>query len=366
MKVLLIASTLGERSGWGRLAKQLAEHLRSEGIEVTACVESGEPSSVLRPFHGRSLHTLLINMWSVWRASKNVDIIQTIDGWPYAVYAVPTSIVRRKPLYVCGVGTYSVAPLRSGIKGLLLRRAYMRAREILCISTYTRDRILEHVPGVRASVVHMGTTVFDLRKQEIVDALRKKMRLEEAFPIILTVGRIQDRKDQKSTLRAAALLKKKYPHIGYVMVGSDDDSYAQELKELATDLGMADKIRIVTDVQDNASLAAFYQLCDLTALNSFNDKDHFEGFGLVIVEGYQFGKPAVGSRDCGIEDAIDDGITGYLAKQADPADIAEKMSKAIEGREFLAEGARDFAKTFSWREMARAYHRIYMQDVLRV
>lgn len=359
MKVLFVTATLNERSGWGRLASQLIHHVEAGGVEVVTCCEDEDSPHRLIGLKDGVFRAIIPNIFTVWRASQGVDAIQAIDGWPYAVYAWIPSMLRRKALVVCGVGTYSVAPLKSFFKGALLKRAYIHARALVCISTYTKDKIQELVPQARASVVHMGTTTFVPQSKETIDALRTKLALEGAFPIILTVGRIQDRKDQKSTLRAVSLLKEKYPHIAYIMVGSDDDAYAGEVVALAASLGMSKQIRVVSSARENYSLTALYQLSDITALNSFNDKDHFEGFGLVITEGYQFGKPAVGSRDCGIEDAIEDGVTGYLARQADPADIARAIEATLLRYEELSKNATVKGLEWSWAKMAEAYIDIY-------
>jgi len=356
MKVLIIAATSDERSGWGRLTAQLAHHLQELGATTMLCTEdiNLEPTQLI-PLRSGIVRAGAHNFYTVWKAAASADVIQAIDGWPYAVYGYIAAILRNKPLFVCGVGTYSVAPLRSFVKGLLLRRAYMHARAIFCISTYTKDRILAEVPRARASVVHMGTTTFTPVPEERVIELRAQLKLHDAYPLILTVGRIQDRKDQKSTLRAVALLKDEYPHIAYLMAGSDADAYAHDVRELAVELGIKDHVRIVNSAHDNYSLAALYQLCDLTALNSYNDKDHFEGFGLVIAEGYQFGKPAVGSRDCGIEDAIENGVTGYLTNQADPQDVARGIQRVLTEYEELSKNATVKATHWSWKKMAQAY-----------
>ena len=49
---------------------------------------------------------------------------------------------------------------------------------------------------------------------------------------------------------------------------------------------------------------------DVYVLPAENSGGAFEGFGLTYLEANAYGKPVVGTLDCGAEDAIDDGDNG--------------------------------------------------------
>ena len=127
MKVLIITSTVDERSGWGRLSGQFIAALRGQDVEVKVCSED-HADGVVRIANGTSPLTLARNAWIVMRSARSVDVIQAMDGWPYGIYGWFASIVTHKSLYITGVGTYSVAPLYRRINGWLLHRAYASAR----------------------------------------------------------------------------------------------------------------------------------------------------------------------------------------------------------------------------------------------
>ncbi len=172
----------------------------------------------------------------------------------------------------------------------------------------------------------MGASPIPVLSKDEIETYRKTYDINDVYrPIILTVGEIKDRKGQFETLKAVEILKQKHPHILYIALGSIGEKYVSAMRSYASAHDLVGNMRIVSDADDRA-LSFFYSVCDVFALNSNTDDvhHHFEGFGLVIVEGYQFGKPAVGSSDSGIEDAIQDSVTGFLTKQGDPADIATK------------------------------------------
>jgi glycosyltransferase involved in cell wall biosynthesis len=58
-----------------------------------------------------------------------------------------------------------------------------------------------------------------------------------------------------------------------------------------------------------------------------------EGQPRVLIEAMSCGTPAVGTNVFGIRDTIEDGVTGYLTSD-DPADIAEKISEALQNEHF--------------------------------
>ncbi len=101
------------------------------------------------------------------------------------------------------------------------------------------------------------------------------------------------------------------------------------------------------------------------ALNSRTDPEthHFEGFGAVITEAYQFGKPAVGSSNSGIEDAIQDGKTGYLTKQQNPQDIAEKIEKILQDYDSFSANAKKKYADFDWAKTAATYIDFYKKPL---
>jgi phosphatidylinositol alpha-1,6-mannosyltransferase len=298
--------------------------------------------------------------------ARSVEVVHALDGWPLGVYGWGAVIGSKKRFFINGVGTYSVAPLYAWGKRWLMLRAYRRAQHIFCISTYTMDQMARvGVPATAMLVVHFGTPMLPVPHTEEVQAYREKYGLiPNQYPIILTVGAIKDRKGQFETLRAVALLKKQYPDILYIVAGGiDQPSYLQKMETYTKDHSLAGNVLFITDADDR-SIAFLYSLSSVFALNSNTEMahHHFEGFGAVITEAYQFGVPAVGSSDSGIEDAIQDGKTGYLTRQGDPEDIARKIEEVLQNRPMLSERARHFAAEFTWKRTVEMYIQYYRDN----
>jgi glycosyltransferase involved in cell wall biosynthesis len=350
LKVLVIAPSLSKRAGGGRLAREIVSRLR-DSVELVTLAEKGDGTGdlgekiVLDPRSSAKgfLHNCLIAR----REARTCDIVHAFDAWPYAVYGLFAVFGTRRKLFINGVGTYSVVPLMRRKTRFLVRAAYKRASETLCISAYTKRRIDEQLPGLRTSVMHMGTTLLPLPDADKVKKLKEKLSVPpDAYPIITTVGEIKERKGQLDTLKGLLRCKDLFPQALYIIAGRNDDEYVEEIRTTAKEYGQ--NIRISSDVNTDEDLACLYSIADLFALNSNNHEEHFEGFGLVILEAAQFGVPAIGSRDCGIEDAIDDGVSGVLVGQGDHEGIAKAMRAILGDTEKFKAGALAWYTRFSW------------------
>lgn len=368
MKILLLTKNIDNKGGQGRYSRSVVDEFSGRHLNFTVLTEYGTghlaERAILRPLGNGFFKTAIsfvVNVFRVRQAANDADILHALDGWPYSVYGYFAVFGTKKKLFITGIGTYSVSPLRGGARRFLLSRAYSAAKQILCISDYVRQKILEYLPLNNIKVVFMGTMLLpELRKSEIED-FKVKQGLEKDFPILLTVGDIKKRKGQLDSLRAAWLLRDKYSHWKYIMIGSDDDkNYMEQIRKFVADNQLDEHIKIISNMYDDWKLAAFYQVSDVFLLNSNNDGEHFEGFGLVIIEAAQFGAPTVGSDNCGIESAVWNGHSGYLTRQGDHEDIKDKILLALANRTSLSRGAADFYRNFSWKKTADKYLEFYI------
>jgi glycosyltransferase involved in cell wall biosynthesis len=355
INILLISGSYDPDSGWGRYGFEIKKELERRGVSFVA----------LSRFLKFSPINLLRNILLVRKnISENTTIIHCLDVWPFAVYAYFANMGIGKPLFVSGVGTYSVPP-KHGLKAYLMRKALKKAREVFCISNYTLKKIKDRCEKAHLTFVPLGTSQLPLVSEESEDGFLYRYGISSyKSPLIATVGQIKHRKGQFDTLKALNILKAKYPGITYLVAGSTvDQRYVKALKEYVDTNRMGENLLIMDDLKTDEELAELYSACDVLVLNSNNDRGHFEGFGLVILEAAQFAKPAVGSSGCGIEDAIEDGVTGYLSKQGDEKDIAEKIKLVLENKEKMGFSAQKRATSFTWEATVDRYLSSYKNSI---
>lgn len=353
MKILILTPSVNPDSGWGRYSSEIIDAFEKSNLSLKVLALDGYIK--LKPTRFFLSH--IYNAFLVRKHARDVQVVHSFEGWIYGIYAYFAVLGTNKKLFISGIGTYSVTPLDSKILGAVLKIVYKKAKNIFCISHFTASEISKRVPGAKVSVVHMGTKLISLPTEKDKQIVEK--RIDGRGPVLLTVGALKERKGQLYTTQAVAELKKLFPEILYVIVGDQSDQfYKNQIDIFIKKYNLEENILFAEKVTDE-ELAAWYSATDVFALNSVNHQGHFEGFGLVILEANQFGKPAVGSRNCGIEDAIDNGINGYLANQGDYVNIAEKIKMAMNIKN--SQKIIDFSRKFSWDKTAREYIKEYVR-----
>ena len=89
-------------------------------------------------------------------------------------------------------------------------------------------------------------------------------------------------------------------------------------------------------------LPLYYSLCDVYIMPSreLRDRGDTEGFGITYLEANACEKPVVGGRSGGVEDAIVDGVTGFLVDPLNSEDIADALIRLLGNPELSAKMGR--------------------------
>ena len=137
-------------------------------------------------------------------------------------------------------------------------------------------------------------------------------------PLVGIVGRISRWKGQHIFIRAAERVLRRFPHARFQIVGSamfDQDAYEDEIRRLAADLDVADKIEFTGFRNDVKKVIGNLDVLVHASITG-------EPFGLVVMEGMAQGKPIVCTNGGGMPEVIEDGVTGLLVPMGDDAALA--------------------------------------------
>ena len=175
------------------------------------------------------------------------------------------------------------------------------------------------------------------------------MIIKDKF-VLLTVGRICERKGQETVIKAIEILKSIYSDIVYIMVGYEQNK--EKYSNIISKSNLSDQILVIGQVS-SAELPSYYAIADIYILNSRKAPNgDMEGFGISILEAAMMSKPAIGSKGCGIEDAIVDGETGLLVQPDSPMETARAIKKLFDNTElrlWMGANSRERAiKSFTW------------------
>jgi phosphatidylinositol alpha-1,6-mannosyltransferase len=127
---------------------------------------------------------------------------------------------------------------------------------------------------------------------------------------------------------------------------------------LACKLGIENCITFHGRIPSLHNLAELYQSAHVFIMLSENQPDgEVEGFGIAILEANYFGLPAIGSKGCGISDAIIDGYNGRLVEGNDPGAVRDALKDIMENFEKYSVHAKEWAKRHDWNRLVEYFLR---------
>jgi len=238
----------------------------------------------------------------------------------------------------------------------LAKRILGRSALVIAANSYTAELVKRARPSVSRRVIIVNPGIDNTHPPVIAPDyladLRQRYNLA-GCPILLTVGRVVERKGVDKVLEAMTQLLPYYPKLRYIIVG--DGPYLQTCRELATHLGLSESVVFITKADDEEK-AAWYQLADIFIMVSRVKGSDFEGFGIVYLEANQAGKPVIAGQGGGVRDAVVDGETGLIVDPQSPEAIAQAVRRLLDDKSLrrrLGDAGRARLSQFLWSRQAR-------------
>jgi glycosyltransferase involved in cell wall biosynthesis len=169
---------------------------------------------------------------------------------------------------------------------------------------------------------------------------------------VLCVGAKRPHKNQELLVRAVPSL----PEDAVVALVGHPETYDAELRSLAGELGVTERIRFIDFVPD-AELEALWRLAACVAFPTLG-----EGFGLPVLEAMTRGVP-VACSDIPVLREVGDDVPFYFDPR-DPKSAATAIATAMDGGDRVQAG-RERAAGFSWEKAALGTFDAYERAVAR-
>lgn len=372
MRIALFSSTLDSRNGYGNITFEYCRTLQEKGIDFVLFLPRNEQALVdslhltyevrciLPPyiFECRNPHFL---RYFFAPNLVGFSIVHSLLDFPYCFVAARAAKKYRLPFMMGSQGTYGVVPLLRFPDRMVLEWCYGQAKEIIVPSVFTRDLILKHTrKSYDIRIIHNGVRFERFNRTVPPSPLRVQ---HAGKTILLTVGGLKERKGQDLVLRAIAKLGTRAANILYVLVGTGE--YQSYLQELATELGVADKILFAGSQTGDELVSTFYA-CDLYVHTPKVVHYNFEGFGIVYLEAGACAKPSIATDAGGVRDAVVDGKTGIIVPDGNIDAIADVIDRLVSNPVLarqMGEAGRLYAKEHDWSSIVDAFVSLYTQHV---
>lgn len=167
--------------------------------------------------------------------------------------------------------------------------------------------------------------------------IREELKLSEDDFIVLSVGELNENKNQKVIIQAISLLKDKNIH--YILCGKGDQM--DTLKNLVKEKKLENNVHFLgyrTDVVDICSQADVYVM-----------PSKREGLPVASLEAMYCGLPLVTSNIRGLTDVMENGVSGYMCNPKDTKGFAKGIKKLKENPEMrkkMGEHNREAVKSY--------------------
>ena len=232
-------------------------------------------------------------------------------------------------------------PSKCWLAGLVLRNASL----VVANSASTAKTIKQITPERDAVVITPAVSVSEpITRQEA----RKELGIREDEEIILSVGRLVQRKGFDLLLEATERLKDR-ERVRTVIVG--DGPELPNLKQLAGHL--KHPVQFIPDAADN-DVATWYAAADVFCLPARETSGDVEGFGIVYLEAAAHGLPVIAARSGGAIEAVVDGETGILVPQDDVEALVDALRRLLGDaglRKQMGDAGRERARrNFRWED----------------
>ena len=220
-------------------------------------------------------------------------------------------------------------------------------------SKYTKDLAIGcGVNSNKIKIINPGINPIEEINKKILN--RVESLLKNKSPRLITVSRLDKRKNHEKIIMALRNLKQIYPNIIYTCIGYGEEE--NNIKSLVKELNLEDQFLFLKDISQDAK-NAFISKSNLFVMPSIIYKKSVEGFGIAFIEAAQYGIPSIGGIDGGASDAIEDGKSGKICDGNNLDEIYSNINELLTNNSYLEFGkyAKSYVKKFEWKNIIEQY-----------
>lgn len=288
---------------------------------------------------------------------ERADVIHAHQYSPL-FYAVPAAFLagRRRVVYT-EHGRFH--PERVSWKRSLLNPLLARGVDhLVSISGATAQAMstFDNLPLQRIKVLHNGIDCSGGEHPVDKSAKRRQLGIPDTCRIIGTAARLNGIKNIPMMLRVLKIVLLQVPEAMLVIAGQGGEE--QRLKDMAVELGVADKVRFIGLRFD---LPEIYQLFEVFLLTSFS-----EGISITLLESMAAGVPSVVTDVGGNCEVVVEAETGFLVPIDDDRQMAQRVCTLLlhheESTQMGLLGRERVCRNFNVQVMMEKYTRLYELD----
>lgn len=364
IKIAILTNSLDEKNGWGRYSTNLTRALTKSGIDCTVFTSSNErcPSDL-------SCHAILASRTGGWknffyvlydylRLRRRIHEFDLVHA--FTETHIFLSYLLRKPYVLSTHGTFATKFFKNPILRPTYKKAFLCAGKIIITSNFTHSLIKQYVTLNNWKYFANGVNT---KQFKILPGIKKD---EQTF---ITVGAIKPRKGQDICIEALHLLKKDYPHVKLIIVGTPQNkTFFETIKNNIKKYGLEKNIIFTGKISDEELIKLYNSVSVYVQPSRVDKSGSFEGAPLTLLEASACGLPIIGTKASASADLIKNNYNGMLIDHDDAEALAFAIRKVLENPNIAREmgnNARVLAENLSWEHNAKNVIGIYNEILTR-
>jgi glycosyltransferase involved in cell wall biosynthesis len=187
--------------------------------------------------------------------------------------------------------------------------------------------------------------------------IRAGLGFEEDEFVVGYCGRLSPVKGIDPLLEAMKLLSEYNDKVRLLVIGGGGEGLGGDTYDKKARALLGDRV-VMTGWVKPEQVPFYWQAADVAVQPSFAETS-----GIGAMEAAACGLPLVVSRTGGLQDTVNDGVTGFLVKPGDAKELCQKIKLSMENpdlRKEMGTSGRNYIKrNFGWDEIAEKYIEFY-------
>ena len=291
---------------------------------------------------------------------KNINCI-FCDSWKSAENLIKNKIANTEKIFCLAHGN-DILVNKNIIKRKRIKKTLSETSCVIANSYFTKKRVTNlGIKSNKIKVIYPGVENIYFNSKRNNNNLQKYKNFK---PILLTIARLEKRKNHKKIIYAINELIKDFKNLLYLIAG--DGPEMKKIRKLINKLNLKKNVKILGKVNERDK-AFLFKISDLHVMPTIQDKRSIsiEGFGISYIEAGMHGIPSISSGLGGTKESVIDGKTGIICNPNNVSSIKDSIRKVLINKTMykkLSINSKNFSKKFLWKNTIRNYLKLITKD----
>ena len=281
--------------------------------------------------------------------NKNINCV-IADHWK------SLELIKTNKKKICLIHSKEINYKKESFRNRRILKAFNNIDQVVANSQFTKNLAVEiGIDENKITVINPG--VFPAKNLDNSSMKEAEKLLKNKNPRLITVSRLDKRKNHEKVIMALRNLKQIYPNIVYTCIGYGDEE--ENLKKLTNELKLNKQVLFLKNINQDLK-NSLVSKSNVFVMPSIIHKNSVEGFGIAYVEAAQYGVPSIGGKDGGASDAIKNNETGIICDGNNLEEIYSSIDLILKKNTYLEMGkkAKDCSTKFQWDNIVKEYLKI--------